>query len=184
MDQDKKYEQDLTEYMHLQIEERMQPDSELEKTVLPESVREGKFWKWFHTKRKIIVSRSSAFIRDWRKMVVVWAVLGILIVIGIHFGWDREVIGGTVFVFGLVSSAFAWLAAGLLSLIGLIPFVGPIIVTALSSSLLWIINALGYFVSVLAIKSGHGKAVLNYRLLVIVFLIGLVVGYVFARIIH
>ncbi len=177
-------EEELGAYLHLKIEEKQQPEMDIEKAIIPDSVRKQKFWKRFHTHRKIFASRTAEFLKDSRKMFVVWLIIIGVVLIGLYFNWDRAIVGGTVVIFGIVSSAFAWLAAGLLSIIGLIPFIGPLLVTILSSSLLWIINALGYFVSVVAIKAGHGKTVLNYRLLVIVFLTGLVTGYVVAKIIN
>ncbi len=177
-------EEELGAYLHLKIEEKQEPELELEKAIIPDSVRKQKFWRRFHTHRKVFASRTAEFFKDSRKMFVVWMIIIAVIMIGLYFNWDRGIVGGAVVIFGIVSSAFAWLGAGLLSLIGLIPFIGPILVTILSSSLLWIINGLGYFVSVVAIKAGHGKTVLNYRLLVIVFLTGLVTGYVVAKIIQ
>lgn len=177
-------EEELGAYLHLKIEEKQQPERELEKAIIPDSVRKKKFWKRFHTHRKIFASRTAEFLKDSRKMFLVWLIIIAMILVTFYFEWDRGIAGGSIVIFGILSSAFSWLAAGLLSLIGLIPFVGPLLVTILSSSLLWIINGLGYFVSVVAIKAGHGKTVLNYRLLVIIFLTGLVTGYVVARIIQ
>ena len=180
----KKYEDDLTGYIHLKIEERTQPESKIEQKIVPDAVRENSFWRRLHVHRKIFVSKTAAFFKDTKRMVVVWTILIALGVMTLYFGWDREIFGGAIVILGILSSAFAWLGAVLLSGIGVIPLVGPLLVTILSSSLLWVINALGYFVSVVAIKAGHGKTVLNYRLLVIVFLTGLVAGYVIARLVQ
>ena len=46
-----------------------------------------------------------------------------------------------------------------------------------------VINALGYFVSIVAIKKGYSKDVLNYRVLTIVLLIGIVIGYIIGKLI-
>jgi hypothetical protein len=179
-----KYEEDLGSYLHLKIEEQKTRELKIEEAIVPESVRHSGFWRRFHTHRRILVSRTANFLKDTRKMLIVWAIIVLAVTAGILLKFDRNVIGGSVFVVGIISNAFAWLAAGILSGIGLIPLVGPVLVSILSSSVLWLINALGYFVSVIAIKAGHGKAVLNYRLLVIVFLTGLVTGYVIARLIY
>jgi len=180
----RKYEREISDYIHFQIEETQAPESAFEQKVVPESIREQGFWRRFHVRRRIFVSRTADFFKDTKKMVVVWIIIMALVAIGSYFGWDREMVGGAVVFFGLISSAFSWLAAVILGGIGLIPFIGPVLVAILSSSLLWIINGLGYFVSVVAIRAGHGKAVLNYRLLVIIFLCGIVTGYVIAKIVH
>jgi hypothetical protein len=179
-----KYEEDVGNYLHLKIEEQKSEELDIEKAIVPESVRHSGFWQGFHTRRRILASRTANFFLDTKKMIFVWGVLVLMVTLGILFEWNRNLVGGVVLLFGIVSSAFSWLAAGLLGAVGMIPFVGPFLVSILSSSLLWVINALGYFVSVVAIKAGHGKAVLNYRLMVIVFLTGLVTGYVIARLIQ
>ena len=116
--------------------------------------------------------------------MILWAAIIALIIVGKFLNWDDAIIGGVVVIVGLIFSAFSWLGAMILSGIALIPFIGAPLVTVLSSSILWIINALGYFVSIIAIKAGHGKTVLNYRLLVIVFLTGLSMGYVIAKLLE
>ena len=92
---------------------------------------------------------------------------------------DETIIGGVVVVFGLITQAFV----GLISIIALVPFVGPIIAKLLALPVFWLINALGYFVSIVAIKKGYSKDVLNYRVLTIVLLIGIVIGYIIGKII-
>lgn len=176
-------EEELGAYLHLRITETEKPELDIEK-VVPESVRQKRIWKRFHVQRQVFASRTTAFIRDGRKMFIVSVVLCLLALIGLYFDLDKGIIGGTLVIFGILSSAFSWLGAAVLSGIALIPFIGPILVTILSSSVLWIINGLGYFVSVVAIRAGHGKAVLNYRLLVIVFLTGMVSGYVIAKLVN
>ncbi len=176
-----KYEEDLGAYLHFRIEERESPEHAFEKRVVPERIRHRRLWRRFHVQRKILVSKTASFFSDTRRMVVVWALLLGLVALSFLLEWDKQVIGGLVLVVGIVSSAFAWMGAAVLSGIAVVPFVGPALASILSSSVLWIINGLGYFVSVIAIRAGHGKTVLNYRLLVIVFLTGMVVGYVVAR---
>jgi hypothetical protein len=92
---------------------------------------------------------------------------------------DKTIIGVIVVVFGLVTQAFV----GLISIIALIPFAGPLIAKLLALPFFWLINALGYFVSVLAIKKGYSKDVLNYRVLTVVLLTGVVIGYILGKLI-
>ncbi len=82
-------------------------------------------------------------------------------------------------IFGLISQAFI----GLLNMIALIPVVGPLVAKVLALPFYWLLNALGYFVSVIAIKKGYSRDVLNYRVLTIVFLVGLLVGFVIGKLI-
>ncbi len=179
-DTENKRSKDLGEYLHLDITEEMTPEPDTHSAVRR---TRKKFWRRMRLGRKILVSRTSAFFRDTKKMVILWIAILSLIVTGKFLGWDQEIVGGVVVIVGLIFSAFSWLGAMILSGIALIPFIGAPLVTILSSSLLWIINGLGYFVSIVAIKAGHGKTVLNYRLMVLVFLTGLATGYVLAKLI-
>ncbi len=176
-------EEDLGAYLHVEIEEEQKPESGIEKALVPDSVRQRESYRKLHRRRRILLQKTTAFFQDTRRMAIVWTIILASIAAAFYYEWDKQVVGGSVLVFGILSSAFSWLGAALLSFVGAIPLIGPMLVTILSSSILWIINGLGYFVSVVAIKAGHGKAVLNYRLLVIVFLTGLVTGYVVAKLI-
>jgi hypothetical protein len=46
------------------------------------------------------------------------------------------------------------------------------------------LNALGYFISIIAIKKGHTNVVISYRLLTIVFLTGIAIGFIISRLFH
>jgi hypothetical protein len=81
--------------------------------------------------------------------------------------------GGTV-VIGLLSGVFAWLVG----IIGLVPIIGPILVKVLSLSIIWLLNALGYLISYIAIRRGYSQDVLTYRGLTIALIIGIVIGFV------
>jgi hypothetical protein len=176
-------EDDIGAYLHVEIKEEEKPELGIEKALVPDSVRQKDAYRKLHRRRRVFLIRTAAFFRDFRRMLLVWTIIAAAIAGAMVYEWDKEIVGGSVLLFGIISSAFSWLGAALLSLVGAIPLVGGFLVTILSSSILWIINGLGYFVSVVAIKAGHGKAVLNYRLLVIIFLTGLVTGYVIAKII-
>ena len=119
------------------------------------------------------------FFRAFWKTILTWIVIVTFIVIAIHFKVDKTVIGGAVVIFGIISLAFI----GLVNIIGLVPLIGPIVAKVLALPLFWLINALGYFVSILAIKRGYSKEVVNYRILTVVLLIGIVIGFILGKII-
>ena len=122
---------------------------------------------------------KRAWWQSWRVMVVVW-----LVIVG--FAWmalehhvDKSVVAGSVVVVGLISNAFAWL----LGVIALVPVIGPLIVKILSIGFIWILNAVGYLVSLVAIKRGYSRDVLTYRGVTISLIIGIVIGYVLGKLI-
>ena len=119
------------------------------------------------------------FFRTFWKTILLWIIIGISVAIALHYHVDKNIIGGAVVVFGIITQAFI----GLLNIIGLVPIVGPIIAKVLALPLFWLINALGYFVSIIAIKRGYSKQVINYRILTVVLLVGIVIGFVLGKLV-
>lgn len=92
---------------------------------------------------------------------------------------DKDMLAVFVVVFGVIANAFS----GLVAVIGAIPVIGPLLVKVLTMPILWVLNAIGYYVSVIAIKKGYKKEVLNHRVLTVIFLIGFMLGFIVARLI-
>jgi len=110
-------------------------------------------------------------------MLPLWLVMGGLVWLGLYLNVDRSVIAGSVLVVGLISNAFAWL----LGIIALVPIIGPVIVKVLSIGFIWLLNAVGYLVSYIAIRRGYSKDVLTYRGLTVAVIIGIVIGFVLGK---
>lgn len=125
------------------------------------------------------LERLKAYLRPIWKILLIWIIIGLFVFIGIRVGVDKKVIGISVAVFGFVTNAFA----GLMTLIALVPFIGPLIIKVVALPIFWIFNGLGYFLSAFAIKRGYAKEVMNYRVLTMVFLFGIVVGFILGSII-
>ncbi len=131
--------------------------------------------KSFHTWLK----RVWDFLYTFRKIILIWVFLTAFVAIGIALGLDKKAVAFLAIILGILSQAFI----GLINLIALIPVVGPLIAKVLALPIYWILNSLGYFVSVVAIKKGYKKEVLNYRVLTMVFLVGLAVGFVIGQLV-
>ncbi|MEQ1662172.1 MAG: hypothetical protein ABL877_05710 [Thiobacillus sp.] len=123
--------------------------------------------------------QAAVWWRNWRIMLPLWLAIGGLVWLGIRLDVDRSVIAGSVVAVGLVSNAFTWL----LGVIALIPLIGPLIVKVLSIGFIWLLNALGYLVSYIAIRRGYSKDVLTYRGLTVALLIGIVIGFVIGKLV-
>jgi len=120
------------------------------------------------------------FLRAFRKTIIIWIMLSIFVVIGIYFGVPKKIIGGGIITVGWITGAFA----GLMTMLALVPVVGPLIVSVLSLPVIWLLNGLGYFVSIVAIKKGYSKEVVNSRILTVVFIVGIVIGYLLSFLIE
>ena len=110
-------------------------------------------------------------------MLPVFLVLTVLIFLGYRYHVDHKVIAGGAVVIGLLSGALAWLVG----VIGLVPFIGPVIVKVLSIGFIWLLNAVGYVISYIAIKRGYSQDVLTYRGLTIALIVGIIIGYIIAQ---
>ncbi len=117
--------------------------------------------------------------RNWKVMLSLWLGMAVLVGLGLYFDVDRGVIAGSVVAIGLISNAFAWL----LGMISLVPVIGPVIVKVLSIGFIWLLNAVGYLVSYIAIRRGYSRDVLTYRGLTVAVIIGIVIGFVLGKLI-
>jgi hypothetical protein len=127
---------------------------------------------------KLHISIKDFILAFW-KTIAVWIIIGVFVTVALHYEIDKTVIGAVVVIFGLITQAFV----GLVSIVALVPFIGPIVAKLLALPIFWMINALGYFASIVAIKKGYSKDILNYRVLTIVLLIGIVMGYIIGKLV-
>jgi hypothetical protein len=110
----------------------------------------------------------------WKIMLPLSILLAVFIFLAWQYSWDVKAVTAGVLLFGMVSHVFAWVVG----IIGLVPFVGPLIVKVLSLSFIWLLNAIGYLVAYVAIKRGYSNDVLTYRAVTIALITGIVIGYV------
>jgi hypothetical protein len=115
--------------------------------------------------------------KNYKIMVPVWLALGGLVWLGLHLGVGKPVVAAGGVLLAMFTGALAWLVG----VIGLVPIIGPLIVKILSIGFIWLLNALGYFVSFIAIKRGYSKDVLTYRGLTVALITGIVIGYIFGK---
>jgi len=111
---------------------------------------------------------------SWKIMLPIWILILGLTWTGLHFGLDFRVATVSALLLGVISNAFLWL----LAVVATVPIVGPLVVKALALPLIWILNAIGYLVSIKAIRRGYSKDVITYRSLTIALLIGIIIGFV------
>ncbi|MFN0313883.1 MAG: hypothetical protein ACKVQA_02425 [Burkholderiales bacterium] len=122
---------------------------------------------------------KRAWWRNYKIMLPLWAVMIALTWWGLEKNVDRSVIAGSVVAVGLISNAFAWL----LGIIAMVPIIGPLIAKVLSIGFIWLLNAVGYLVSFIAIKRGYSKDVLTYRGLTVAVIIGIVIGFIIGKLV-
>jgi len=126
-----------------------------------------------------MLSTTKGFFQSyWKALVIVGGIIGVVMV-GIYFRVDAKVLALFALVAGFVTNGFVALA----TLVSLVPVVGPLLVKVLSIPIFYLFNALGYLLSVLAIKKGYGAEVVSYRVLTIILLVGIVIGYIIGNLV-
>jgi CHASE2 domain-containing sensor protein len=125
------------------------------------------------------MNRIRKFLRNYRSALIAWCLIIALISVGVHYRIDKNIVAVAVLLVGILGQAFAALVAW----IGLVPVVGPIIAHVLSLPFLWLLNGIGYLVSIVAIRRGYSKDVLNHRVITVTLLTGITIGYVLGKLI-
>ncbi len=121
---------------------------------------------------------KSFFKSNWKHLVG-WTFFIIAIIVALHFGVEKKVVVFVTVLLGVFTQFFA----GITALIALVPFVGPLIVKVLAIPFFWLLNGLGYFVSIVAIKKGYSRELVGSRVLTLALLVGLVLGYIIGHIV-
>lgn len=125
------------------------------------------------------MNKVGQFLSNYRNAIIAWIVIAMLVQAGFSLGVDRDIIAFVVVLVGVLGQAFA----ALIAWIGLVPIVGPIVAQVLSLPFIWILNGVGYLVSIVAIKRGYSKEVLNYRVITVTLLVGVTIGYILGKLI-
>lgn len=116
--------------------------------------------------------------RFFVRIVLLWVLILLFIKFSFVYGLDKKAVTVGIIIFGFLSQAFA----GLLSFIGLIPILGPVLVKVLSWPIFLTINGLAYVVTFFAIKSGLIKETVNSKLLVSILLLGMLLGFILGKV--
>lgn len=123
------------------------------------------------------IPKIAVFWAQYRKAVVALLITLLVVVVGWIAGLEGRLLAAIATLVGLLTSAFS----GLIALVALIPWAGPLILKALSIPLIWLMNAAGYFAAIFLMHQGHGRSVVDSRVLTYVLLIGVVIGYILGK---
>ena len=119
-------------------------------------------------------SKQNLFIRVYKKKIFGWIMSLLVISSAFYIGIDSKIIVFGAFIFSIFTEVFV----GLGVLIGAIPFLGPFLIKIISIPIFWILNALGYIISAVAIKKGYSTELAKSRVITLALLIGIIIGYI------
>ena len=113
------------------------------------------------------------------KHLLVWIVILLIIIIALKMGVDEKIVVFVTLALGFFTQIFAGFGA----FIAMVPWIGPFIIKVFTIPFFWMLNAMGYFVSIIAIKKGYSKQLTRSRVLTVALLFGIIIGYVLGHII-
>jgi hypothetical protein len=125
------------------------------------------------------MSKIKQFLTNYRVAILAWLLIVLLIEAGLYYRVDKSVVALAVLIVGVVGQAFAAMVVW----IGFVPLIGPMVAHVLSLPFLWLLNGVGYLVSIIAIRRGYSKDVLNYRIITVTLLFGITFGYVLGKLV-
>ena len=119
------------------------------------------------------------FIKSHPKTIFTLMGIGIIVYLMLAYKLDIRAITIITLLLGYITNVFV----GLTTLVGLVPVIGPLIVKVFTIPFFWLLNGMGYFTSAYAIKKGYGRDIMSHRLITIVLLTGIVLGYILGHLI-
>ena len=118
------------------------------------------------------------FFKQRWKHILAWVLILVIIIIALKMEVDGKVVVFATLILGFFTQIFAGFGA----LIALVPWIGPFIIKVFTIPFFWLLNAMGYFVSIIAIKKGYSKQLTRSRVLTVALLFGIIIGYVLGHI--
>ena len=110
---------------------------------------------------------------------ILFSLIGAALVYGPEYGINQRIVVFITLVLGIFTQVFT----GITSLIALIPFFGPFILKVISIPIFYILNAVGWIVSGIAIKKGYVNELSKSRTVTLALLIGIIIGYILGNVI-
>ena len=119
------------------------------------------------------------FFKHRWKHLLAWVVILLIIIIALKMGVDEKLVVFVTLILGFFTQIFAGFGA----LIAMVPWIGPFVIKVFTIPFFWMLNAMGYFVSIIAIKKGYSKQLTRSRVLTVALLFGIIIGYVLGHVI-
>ena len=125
------------------------------------------------------MNKTPSFLKIYRKQIFGWVLTLAAICVALYYGIDKKIILFVTFIISIFTQIFVGLGA----LVGMIPFIGPLIINVISIPVFWFLNAMGYVVSGVAIKKGYATELAKSRIVTLGLLIGIIIGYIIGHVV-
>jgi len=121
----------------------------------------------------------KGFLKHRWKHLLVWALILVIMIVALKMEVDGKIVVFVTLILGFFTQIFSGFGA----LIAMVPWVGPFFIKIFTIPIFWMLNAMGYFVSIIAIKKGYSKELTRSRVLTVALLFGIIIGYILGHII-
>ena len=115
--------------------------------------------------------------------IIVWIILLMALSLAFFYGKQYGINQRIIILVTLALGTFTQIFSGITSLIALIPFFGPFILKVISIPIFYILNAMGWVVSAVAIKKGYVNELSKSRTITLALLVGIIIVYILGNII-
>ena len=115
--------------------------------------------------------------------ILVWIILVMALSLAFFYGKQYGINQRIIILITFALGTFTQIFSGITSLIALIPFFGPFILKVISIPIFYILNAMGWVVSAVAIKKGYVNELSKSRTITLALLVGIIIGYILGNII-
>ncbi len=113
------------------------------------------------------------------KIIVSVSLFLLIIIIMFYLNLDLRFIAIITVLVGYITNIYLTI----ISLIGMIPVLGPFIIKILSIPFFWFMNLLGSLTSLYAMKKGYTRDLITHRFVISTFLLGIVIGYILGQLV-
>ncbi|SVA74805.1 uncharacterized protein METZ01_LOCUS127659 [marine metagenome] len=117
---------------------------------------------------------QKPFWKYYGPRILSWVLVVAAIIVSLYYGIDEKIVVFATIVLGIFTQIFAGFGA----LVSMVPFFGPLIVKVITIPIFYILNALGWVVSGVAIKKGYAHELAKSRTVTLAVLIGIILGYI------
>jgi hypothetical protein len=123
--------------------------------------------------------RIAVIWAQYRRTFLALGVMALVVLVGWLLGLKGSIVAALATLVGLLTAAFT----GLVGLVGLVPWIGPLVIKVLSIPFIWLMNGAGYFAAIFLAQRGHSRSVVDSRILTVMFLVGVVIGFIIGKIV-
>ena len=122
-------------------------------------------------------------LKKYWKLSLLWVILFIFIISSFWSPLDKKITTSIILLYGLITQIFGIALSALVSIAGVIPWLGPVFVGILMWPFTVIVNILAVFVGLIKVKKGNAKKVLGAKIAAFLLAVGILIGYLIGKII-